>query len=102
MVFRDIEYFYFTYFQLKAVNYQEYNVGSTQPLIRQSDIKEIAVLLPSDLDMIKRFELQAKDIFGKIQTNTKQIQTLENLRDTLLPKLMSGEVRVQYQTEEVA
>ena len=102
LVFRDIEYFYFTYFQLKAVNYQEYNVGSTQPLIRQSDIKEIAVLLPSDLDMIKRFELQAKDLFGKIQTNTKQIQTLENLRDTLLPKLMSGEVRVQYQTEEVA
>ena len=102
LVFRDIEYFYFTYFQLKAVNYQEYNVGSTQPLIRQSDIKEIAVLLPSDLDMIKRFELQAKDIFGKIQTNTKQIQTLENLRDTLLPKLMSGEVRVQYQTEEIA
>lgn len=102
LVFRDIEYFYFTYFQLKAVNYQEYNVGSTQPLIRQSDIKEIAVLLPSDLDMIKRFELQAKDIFGKIQTNTKQIQTLENLRNTLLPKLMSGEVRVQYQTEEVA
>ena len=102
LVFRDIEYFYFTYFQLKAVNYQEYNVGSTQPLIRQSDIKEIAVLLPSDLDMIKRFELQAKDIFGKIQTNTKQIQTLENLRNTLLPKLMSGEVRVQFQTEEVA
>ena len=102
LVFRDIEYFYFTYFQLKAVNYQEYNVGSTQPLIRQSDIKEIAVLLPSDLDMIKRFELQAKDIFGKIQTNTKQIQTLENLRNTLLPKLMSGEVRVQYQTEQVA
>lgn len=38
----------------------------------------------------------------KIQKNIKQIQTLEKLRDTLLPKLMSGEVRVQYQTEEVA
>ena len=34
--------------------------------------------------------------------NSKQIQTLENLRNTLLPKLMSGEVRVQYQTEDVA
>ena len=38
----------------------------------------------------------------KIQKNLMQIQTLEKLRDTLLPKLMSGEVRVQYQTEEVA
>jgi type I restriction enzyme S subunit len=38
----------------------------------------------------------------KKDLNQQQIQTLENLRDTLLPKLMSGEVRVQYQTEEVA
>nr|WP_312524064.1 restriction endonuclease subunit S [Moraxella sp. CTOTU47724] len=96
LVFRDIEYFYFTYFHLKAVNYQDYNVGSTQPLIRQSDIKEIVVPFPSDLNIINEFEFQAKDLFGKIKTNRKQIQTLEQLRDTLLSKLMSGEVRVQY------
>ena len=41
-------------------------------------------------------------MLNKLNTNNLQIQTLENLRDTLLPKLMSGEVRVQYQTEEVA
>ena len=33
----------------------------------------------------------------KIEFNTKQIQTLETLRDTLLPKLISGEVRVNIQ-----
>ena len=43
-----------------------------------------------------------QSIDNKQLYNSKQIQTLENLRDTLLPKLMSGEVRVQYQTEEVA
>ena len=32
--------------------------------------------------------------FQKIKTNMFQIRTLEELRDTLLPKLMSGEVRV--------
>ncbi|RKX64348.1 restriction endonuclease subunit S, partial [candidate division TA06 bacterium] len=31
----------------------------------------------------------------KIQANKQQIRTLEKLRDTLLPKLMSGEVRVK-------
>jgi hypothetical protein len=46
--------------------------------------------------------LKVDNLLKKIHANTKQIQTLENLRDTLLPKLMSGEVRVQYQTEEVA
>ena len=33
--------------------------------------------------------------FNKIKENSKQIQTLTQLRDTLLPKLMSGEVRVK-------
>ena len=32
----------------------------------------------------------------KIRYNQTQIRTLENLRDTLLPKLMSGEVRVDH------
>ncbi|AYA04297.1 restriction endonuclease subunit S [Acinetobacter sp. WCHAc010034] len=102
LVFRNVEYFYFTYFHLKTVNYPDYNVGSTQPLIRQSDIKEITILLPLNKDLIKDFEHQTEELFGKIRSNQKQIQTLEKLRDTLLPKLMSGEVRVQYQTEDVA
>jgi type I restriction enzyme S subunit len=55
---------------------------------------------PNDLLLI--FNAKVDNWFKKIHANTKQIQTLENLRDTLLPKLMSGEVRVQYQTEEVA
>jgi len=33
---------------------------------------------------------------SKIMKNKTQIRTLESLRDTLLPKLMSGEVRVSY------
>jgi type I restriction enzyme S subunit len=32
----------------------------------------------------------------KINYNLEQLRTLEKLRDTLLPKLMSGEVRVQH------
>lgn len=31
----------------------------------------------------------------KMENNSKQIKTLENMRDALLPKLMNGEVRVQ-------
>ena len=33
---------------------------------------------------------------------SKQIQTLEKLRDNLLPKLMSGEVRVSYEQQDAA
>ena len=38
-----------------------------------------------------------KDYFYRILINSNQIRTLEKLRDTLLPKLMSGEVRVEYE-----
>jgi type I restriction enzyme S subunit len=37
--------------------------------------------------------------FDKIFINQIQIRTLEKLRDTLLPKLMSGEVRVNMKTK---
>ena len=42
------------------------------------------------------------EVFNKINSNFEQIQTLEKLRDTLLPKLMSGEVRVQFKQESAA
>ncbi|MBX0310728.1 MAG: restriction endonuclease subunit S [Sulfurihydrogenibium sp.] len=88
------EYYYFVYFTLKNAKLDEYNSGSTQPLIRQSDIKEIEIFLPK-INHLKDFEVISRNIFTKIQFNTSQIQTLEKLRDTLLPKLMSGEIRVK-------
>ncbi len=95
LVFTEIKYFYFTYFLLKFLHLEDYNVGSTQPLIRQSDIKNIEIFLPHKI-RIEKFEGIAETIFAKIRSNQTQIRTLEKLRDTLLPKLMSGEVRVAY------
>lgn len=40
-------------------------------------------------------------LIDKLITNQKQIRTIEQLRDTLLPKLMSGEVRVAYAHEHI-
>jgi type I restriction enzyme S subunit len=79
---------------LKNAKLDEYNSGSTQPLIRQSDIKKIEIFLPK-INFLKDFEVISRNLFTKIQFNTSQIQTLEKLRDTLLPKLMSGELRVK-------
>ena len=94
LVFTNIKYFYFVYFILKSINFEDYNVGSTQPLIRQSDIKGIEIKLPSEI-ALNRFEIICDKLFYKIKLNQVQIYTLEKLRDTLLPKLMSGEIRVR-------
>jgi type I restriction enzyme S subunit len=96
LVFRKIRWFYFVYFTLKSSHIEDFNVGSTQPLVRQSDIKEIPVNIPSN-EKLGFFEDSVSHLFEKIERNQNQIRTLEKLRDTLLPKLMSGEVRVDYE-----
>lgn len=95
LVFTNIKYFYSVYFILKSLGLDDYNVGSTQPLIRQTDIKNIEICLP-DHSLIEKFEDYSLKIFNKIKLNEFQINTLEKISDTLLPKLMSGEVRVKY------
>jgi type I restriction enzyme S subunit len=62
-------------------------------------IKDSEFLIPP-IEKQKEVLHMFEEIFCKLDANTKQIQTLEKLRDTLLPKLISGDVRVQY--EEVA
>lgn len=89
------EFFYFVYFFLKLAKLEELNVGSTQPLIRQTDLKGLEIIVP-DKETINRFHENVEQSFNKIRQNKQQIRTLEQLRDTLLPKLMSGEVRIKY------
>ena len=87
---------------LKQFNFD--TLGSTSSIVTAVNtalLKGIEIALPED-DLIQEFTEQVKSYFDKVKANQLQIQTLEKLRDTLLPKLMSGEVRVQYQTEEVA
>jgi type I restriction enzyme S subunit len=45
-------------------------------------------------NILLQFDELIKPIFDKIYNNTTQIQTLKQTRDTLLPKLMSGQLRV--------
>ena len=67
---------------------------STYPSLKPSDIGVIVFQLPPD-DRLKEFAIIAHNSWEKIEKNYIQIRTLETLRDTLLPKLMSGEVRVE-------
>ena len=52
------------------------------------------LILPISDEKVNEFSKYAKSSFIKIQTNNSQIQTLQQTRDTLLPKLMSGKLRV--------
>ena len=93
LIIRPKDYYYFVYFVLKLAHLQDYNVGSTQPLIRQTDIKEIELSMPNE-SILSAFEAECKTLYKKITYNTKQIKLLTKQRDMLLPKLMSNEIAI--------
>lgn len=67
--------------------------GSTVEGIRQSELRKIEIIVPED-SILQNASKIFKAAFNKISTNEEQIQTLTKTRDELLPRLMSGEVRV--------
>ena len=69
------------------------NVGSAVPSMTTELLNNIPIDIPSDL-LFEQFENSVKPLYNKMESNKTQIRTLTSLRDTLLPKLMSGEVRV--------
>jgi len=67
--------------------------GSAQPNISPSQIENIDIILPNDV-ILQKYLNFSNPIFNKTLVNNSQIQALKNTRDTLLPKLMSGAIRV--------
>jgi len=67
--------------------------GSTVNMLPKDGIEWATFKLPPK-DDIERFSLQVQQFWDKKELNISQIRTLEKLRDTLLPKLMSGEIRI--------
>lgn len=86
------EHFEYLLYMLYTIDFNSFNRGSTQPLITQSDIKEILVVFGQDI--VQKFHSIIVEYEKKINNNNRQIQTLTELRDTLLPRLISGKIRV--------
>lgn len=87
-------YCLFAFFQNDVVEYANLGSGGTRmPRTSWETLSQYQVAVPDESKLIKFNEI-AQSFVEKIEQNQKQIRTLEKLRDTLLPKLMSGEVRV--------
>ena len=67
--------------------------GSTFKEASGSLMKTLEVIIPAD-GILKQFEAELAPILNKQESIAREIQTLTTLRDTLLPKLMSGELRI--------
>lgn len=74
--------------------------GSTFKEISGGELKKIEVILPTQ-NVVDMFNQRTKQIGELIAIYEEQNERLEKLRDTLLPKLMSGEIRVPLDNEEL-
>ena len=86
---------HFIYLFLKQFNFS--SLGSTSSIaeaVNSKTVKGIKIIVPTN-DRLNSFESVVKPMFDKILSNSKMISTLTLKRDALLPKLMSGEVRVK-------
>jgi type I restriction enzyme S subunit len=68
--------------------------GSTQQYVTLKTLRNFDIIVP-DEQILEDYNHLANDYFEKILINIKENQTLTQLRDTLLPKLISGEVRLK-------
>ena len=96
--------FIFCFHWLKSIDVHALNRGSTQPLLTQKDLGKQQHLIP-DKSIMRTFSDTTESLYQAIRQNAIQAQTIATLRDTLLPRLISGQLRLpeaMAETEEAA
>lgn len=68
-------------------------IETVQSSIKRGDLEKIPVLIPHSI-LVENFENTIENLFNQIKTNTLETIELIKLRDTLLPKLISGELEI--------
>lgn len=92
---RNCEHIYYVYNFLKTNKNMMLNLqkGSAQPHVYAKNINELILLIPKE-KVLKEYSDKVEVIYKAIFYKNKQISSLREARDRLLPKLMSGEIEV--------
>ena len=79
------DFYEYTFQVLQCVDYVNMNRGSTQPLITQTDLKNVSIVIPTE-EVLLEYEKIAGSLMAMYESNRKENERLSTLRDTLLPK----------------
>ncbi|KWT91774.1 restriction endonuclease subunit S [Candidatus Magnetominusculus xianensis] len=96
---REKEFSEFIYFIARTESFREHAIQSMsgtsgRQRVQVNSLIKYPVVIPSE-NMISRFHMFTKIFFDQIVFNYNQTQTLIQIRDSLLPRLMSGKIRVK-------
>lgn len=84
----------YAYYMLSSVDMESLDAGAALPSMTTNILSNMDILLPAK-GVLEQFESCLTPIFNSIETLTKENQTLASTRDRLLPRLLSGELKVK-------
>ena len=83
----------YAYEVLRLLDFKSFNAGSAVPTLNRNHIHGLPYLIPTR-ECIQAYESVAMPLHQRVKKNEHQAQTLSTLRDTLLPRLISGQLRL--------
>ena len=83
----------YLFYLLKTLNLASMNVGSAVPSLTTEVLNKIDIIIPKK-EVLIDFEETISTFYSKMEENINQINSLTQTRDTLLPKLMSGQIEL--------
>lgn len=83
----------YAYEVLRLLDFKAFNAGSAVPTLNRNHIHSLPYVIPP-IDCVKAYEVIAIRLHQRARLNAKQAETLGTLRDTLLPRLISGQLRL--------
>jgi type I restriction enzyme S subunit len=84
----------YTFYHLKRLDFASMNVGSAVPSMTTKVLNALPIVMPAE-SVLHKFDSVLTSYFERAEANNMQSKMLSKLRDTLLPKLISGEVRIE-------
>ncbi len=91
---------YYAFFILKSIDLKKLNSGSAVPSLNRNFVHSLSTIKPNTV-LLNRFEKLVKPMFEKITLNNEHSKSLAEVRDVLLPKLLSGEIPLEHKSPEV-
>ena len=91
----------FCFYQLRLLGLEGMNTDGAVPGLNRSNVYRLAVVIPPST-VLAAFDEVAASLRSKIFANELHSQTLATLRDTLLPRLISGQLRLPLAQEAIA
>ena len=83
----------YVYNYIKRFDFSKMNEGTSVPSNTAARLNKMQILIPTH-EVLEMYDETLCPIYNKRKMNDKESRTLSLLRDTLLPRLMSGEIEV--------